>query len=64
VAVLGAIAFILIMVLAGAGKLLVMSPWFPPARHWSLRVRVLVWAVFAAGMAACAFFVYMGERSK
>jgi hypothetical protein len=63
-AVFGAIAFVLIILLAAAGRFLIVSPWFPPARHWRLSVRVLVWALFAAGMAACAFFVYMGERYK
>lgn len=55
------LGFILILVVAAGAKLLLVSPWFPPARQWKLWIKVLVWAVLAAGVAAWGFFVFLGR---
>lgn len=55
------VAFVLIVDVAAGAKLLLVSPWFPPARNRGMVFRLVVWLIFLSGVAAWGFFIFLAK---
>jgi hypothetical protein len=58
----GALLIAVLLLAAVAARILWVADWFPPPYHWSLKRKLLVWAVFVTGMVGLVVFVIIVWR--
>jgi hypothetical protein len=58
----GLVLVVSLGIAAVAARVLWVVDWFPPPADWSRQRKVVVWAVFAAGITGFALWVFIVSR--